>query len=271
MCRSSWPRPGDAVRLDPKRSTTEWVDWAAFRPALDGTRDISPWCSRTGDGPARGSGRSGRGRPGRSAAGRAMSPGGRGSLASSSHHRPPDALARRLHGRTEPDLGSAPRRRRRRLHRWMSTRRSIPPTWRSRAEYLAARRYIMGGACRPGAAARAGPGHADWVVGGATSRLTTPRSSCSPTTSGSPSRWRAGRCSTSSGASRRRSSGPGRRPATRPSSPAVRAVRQGLEQASWTSGGGERPFDVAGLDTTPVEVIVSPFATHVVYKVNRTN
>jgi dihydrofolate reductase len=58
------------------------------------------------------------------------------------------------------------------------------------------------------------------------------------------------------------------------------AVRQGLQAGvvdevlvSHTAvvlGGGERPFDdLPGLDAAPVEVLVSPKATHVVYRINR--
>lgn len=55
------------------------------------------------------------------------------------------------------------------------------------------------------------------------------------------------------------------------------AVRQGLEagvvdeflvsHAPIALGGGERPFDVPGLRTEVTEVLTSPFATHVVYRV----
>ena len=58
------------------------------------------------------------------------------------------------------------------------------------------------------------------------------------------------------------------------------AVRQGLSagvvdeilvtHSPMTLGGGESPFDLAGLGLAPVEVLASPRATHVVYRVNRT-
>ena len=57
------------------------------------------------------------------------------------------------------------------------------------------------------------------------------------------------------------------------------AVRQGLlagvvdevlvTHSPMTLGGGESPFDLAGLGLAPVEVLASPRATHVVYRVNR--
>ena len=57
------------------------------------------------------------------------------------------------------------------------------------------------------------------------------------------------------------------------------AVRQGLQagvvdevlvtHAPVTLGSGESPFDIPGLDLAPVEVLASPQATHVVYRVNR--
>jgi dihydrofolate reductase len=57
------------------------------------------------------------------------------------------------------------------------------------------------------------------------------------------------------------------------------AVRQGLQagvvdevlvtHAPVVLGGGERPFDIPGLDLVPVEVLASPKATHVVYRVSK--
>jgi len=57
------------------------------------------------------------------------------------------------------------------------------------------------------------------------------------------------------------------------------AVRQGLQagvvdevlvtHSPVALGRGESPFDVPGLDLAPVEVLASPQATHVVYRVNR--
>ena len=58
------------------------------------------------------------------------------------------------------------------------------------------------------------------------------------------------------------------------------AVRQGLQagvvdevlvtHSPVSLGRGESPFDLPGLDLAPVEVLASPQATHVVYRVNRT-
>ena len=57
------------------------------------------------------------------------------------------------------------------------------------------------------------------------------------------------------------------------------AVRQGLQagvvdevlvtHSPVSLGSGESPFDIPGLDLAPVEVLASPQATHVVYRVNR--
>ena len=109
-------------------------------------------------------------------------------------------------------------------------------------------------------------------AGGATTRRSTRRSSCSPTTRASRSRWRAARRSTSSPTgSSPRSSRRARRPATRTSrSPAARAPCSSTSPPGCStsstctssrscSAAGERLLDDVGDPTLePVEVVASP-------------